>query len=480
MATKSVAKNYIYDLIYRILSIITPLVTAPYISRVIGAAGIGDYSYTQSICSYFTLAAILGSNVYGQREIAFCTDDRAKRSKAFEEIMCIRVTTILISTIAYLFLCSNTTGTLQILFLLQTVDIVGLIFDVTWLMQGVEEFKILMYRNIIVKLLSVAAIFVFVRTKQDLYLYVFLTSLAVVIGNITIWPQIKKYVDWVPLKQLSLKRHVLPILSLFLPTIALRLYDAFDKTMLGMITGSSVENGFYEQALKIITMAITIVTSLGNVMSPRMAFLFSQDNKEKVKEYLYNSFEVVAVLALPISAGIAAVSGNLIPWFLGAGYEKDIMLLRYFAIICVAMGIKNVIGLQYLVATKRQNLYTVSILAGLVLNVILNAFLIPHYASLGAVVASVISEYFIVAIQFGMIWKEIDFRMIVKSFLGKIFAAAVMGTAVYLIAMKLPASIIYTCLLVAIGAVIYFAVLMIIRDKSLAKVKDMILRKLKK
>ena len=474
MASKSLVRNYIYDLLYRIIYIISPLITAPYISRVIGAEGIGDYSYTQSVCSYFALSAILGTNVYGQREIAFCCEHKDNRSKVFWEIFFIRMSGILISTGLYLGICIRASGTLQMLFLIQTVDIFGLIFDITWLLQGVEEFGILLYRNVVIKILSIVSIFVFVKSQQDLYLYVLLTSAAVILGNLSVWPQLHKYVAWVSPDHLDLKRHLAPACSLFLPAIALRLYDAFDKTMLGLLVGSSTENGFYEQALKIITIAITAVTSLGNVMSPRMAALYSQNDKEKLLSCFYGSVEVVWVLALPVSAGTAAISGILIPWFLGEGYDQVIALLRNFSLICVAMGLKNVIGLQYLVPTKRQDEYTRSILAGLVVNIMLNGILIPYFHAQGAVTASVISEYFIVLAQLYMIRKDIQIGKIMELIQWKLMAALMMGGAVFTLSWKLAPTILHTVFLIIVGGILYFGLLLLWKDTSIIKLKDMI------
>lgn len=473
MASKSLAKNYVYDLLYRVIYIVSPLVTAPYISRVIGAGGIGDYSYTQSVCSYFALAAILGTNVYGQREIAFCCEDKEKRSQVFWEIFFIRMAGILISTGLYLVICLQASETLIVLFFIQAVDILGLVFDITWLLQGVEEFGVLLCRNIIIKVLSIFSIFLFVKTSQDLYTYVLLTSIAVILGNSSLWPQLRRYVCFVPFRRLKLKRHLMPALSLFLPTIALRLYDAFDKTMLGVLAGSSCENGFYEQALKIITIAITVVTSLGNVMSPRMAALYSQKDREKLLSYVYGSFEVVWILALPVSAGIAAISGNLVPWFLGEGYDQVIILLKCFSLICVAMGMKNVLGLQYLVATQRQNEYTKSILAGLAVNIFLNAILIPLSHALGAVIASVVSEYLIVLIQLYLVRREVKIKKILKLIQWKLAAALVMGGTVYVLAMQLAPTILHTVILIITGGLIYFSLLYLLRDASLAKLKEL-------
>ena len=479
MKTKSIAKNFFYDLFYRILTLIIPLITAPYISRVIGAEGIGNYSYTQSICSYFTLFAVLGSNVYGQREIAFRREDDTARTKAFWEIMVIRTIFILLSALCYSTVIIQSTGVIRVLFLIQMVDIVGLLFDITWLIQGVEDFGLIFYRNLIIKGLSVASIFLFVKTEQDLYLYVLLTSLAVIIGNISLWLQLRKYIVKIKVKELHPRKHLGPILALFLPTIALRLYDVLGKTLLGYIGKDAEENGYYEQALKIVTMAITIVTSLGNVMSPRMAYLHVQKDTEQLKKYFDISFDVVMILALPISVGLLTVADNLVPWFFGMDFLKVATLLKYISVICVAMGLKNLIGLQYLVSTNRQNSYTLSIVIGLIINVIISIILIPKYSSVGTVVASVISEYIIVAVQLYMIRKEISVWPLIKGSFSKIVACIGMGIVLWFVAGKLVSGIVNTCILVIIGAAVYGIILVVLRDKTVKYVFEKILCKIR-
>lgn len=480
---KSLTRNYIYDLTYRVLQIITPLITAPYIARVLGAEGIGAYSYTSSICGYFSLFAILGSDTYGQREIAFCGTDREKRSQTFWEIFFMRLAGILISGFVYYAFCLGTKAELRVLFLLQLLDFVGLIFDVAWLMQGVEEFGTLLFRNLIIKVSSIISLFAFVRKSEDLYIYVFLLSFSRIIGNVSVIPSLRKYIKKPHISVSLALRHIKPAVVLFFPTIALSIYNSFDKIMLGYLTDSSAQNGFYEQSLKIITLAITIVTSLGNVMAPRMALLYSEKNQEKLNYYLYSSFEIVWMLALPVSFGIAAVSSNLIPWFLGDGYEEVIILLVCFAPICAAMGLKSVIGLQYLIPIKQERKYTRSIIIGIVCNVLLNTCLIPRYQARGAVIASVIAEYLIVICQMLMIRKSVSILKIFRAIKFKLLAAALMGAAVYFAGRHLAPGILNTCILIGMGGGIYFGILLVFRDamlkRVLAKFRGRISRKIR-
>lgn len=477
---KSLTKNYIYDILYRIIYIVAPLITTPYISRIIGPTRIGEYSYTQSICIYFAFIAVLGSNIYGQREIAYCGDNKEKRSRVFWEILYIRIIGVLLSSFLYYIICIHPNGQYKVLFLIQILSIWGLLFDVTWLFQGMEKFDIIFFRNAMIKLVSIILIFALVKTREDFYLYVAISVLVVVIGNVSICPELIRYIEWLPLKDVKIKNHIIPIMELFLPTIALRLYDTFDKIMLGLFLGTADEIGYYEQTLKIITIITTFLISIGYVMSPKIASLYASHRKAELDYYINYSLEMSMTLALPLSMGIAAVSGNLVPWFFGSGYERVSLLLIGISPICISIGLKNLIGLQYLVPTQRQNQYTKSIFIGLVINILFNVILIPRYQALGAIVASIISEYVIVGVQFSMIKDEISILNILKLSKWKFTGALVMGIIVYCVSQCLTATVMNTLFLCALGSIVYFSFLLIINDSSIVKIKDQIKKKNRK
>ena len=461
----SVATNFSYNLIYQVIAIIVPIITTPYVSRILSPESIGAFSYTQSICSYFTFFSIIGTDIYGQREIAFCRDDKEKRSSVFWEIFFIRFIGVVICTIPYLMISFIADELKRELLLIQTISVIGNIFNIVYLLQGVENFKLLLLRNIIVKLISILSIFVFVKQESDLWIYVLISVSSVVVGNITLWFNLKKYVNFIPIHKLKYFRHIKPSFALFIPTIALRLYDVFDKTMMGYILNATTENGYYEQALKIITISITVVTSLGNVMLPRVASLFAANDKDQIKNHIYKSFDVVWLLSIPIAFGIIGVADNMVPWFFGAGYKKVALLLQFFAIICIPMGLKNVIGIQYLIPTKQQRKYTASIVAGLIINIILNLFMIPLFQAIGAIIASIISECCIVLIQSDMIKNQLSFIESVKSAPNKVIAAFVMLTALLVSSNYLASSVINTIVLTIGGMIVYVSVLLFLHDK---------------
>lgn len=271
---QSITKNYLYNLFYQILIIIVPLFTTPYLSRVLGAEAIGIYSYTLSIATYFILFGSLGVAMYGQREIAYVQDDKEKRSKIFFEIVIMRFITLGISLLLFYFsFCTQ--GDYRVYYKILILEIVANSLDISWFFQGLEEFKKTVIRNTVVKLVSIICIFTFVKSANDLSKYFLIYVLSTLIGNISMWMYLPKYLKKIRRKELKILKHVKPTAVLFIPQLATQAYTVLDKTMIGAMVADKSEVGFYEQAQKMVKLLLTIATSLGTVMVPRMASTFA-------------------------------------------------------------------------------------------------------------------------------------------------------------------------------------------------------------
>ena len=411
--TKSIKRNYLYNMIYQVLILILPLVTTPYLSRVLGAEGIGIYGYTYAIVTYFILFGSLGVALYGQREIAYAQDNPDKRMTTFIEIILFRFITIAISIVVYTIVFINGTS-YQDCYRILVIEIIAAAFDISWFFQGMEEFKRTVTRNVLVRICSVTCVFVLVKTKEDLGKFILIYSLADLIGNLSLWFYLPRYFKGAKIKNVTIARHVAPIMMLFIPQIANQVYKILDTTMIGKIIPDKSETGYYEQAQKVIRLLLTIVTSLGVVMIPRMANTFANNDEAKIRDYLKMSFRFVFFLSFPIMFGISSVAHYFVPVFFGVGYEKVIVLIRIICPILLLMGIGNVLGTQYLIPTKRQKEYTISVLCGIGVNFILNIILITRYASIGASVATVISELIVIAVQYLFVRNVISIRELLK------------------------------------------------------------------
>ena len=477
-AKKSIIKNYLYNLIYEILILIIPLVTTPYLSRVLAAENIGIFSYTLSIATYFVLFGSLGVAMYGKREIAYLQEDRKKRSSTFYEILLMRFITLGISLIIFYFTFAIK-GNYSMYFKILILEIIANAIDISWFFQGMEEFKKTVTRNIVVKIISTAFIFLLVKTKNDLIIYFIIYVLSNLLGNMSLWMYLPKYVDKIKFKNLSIVKHIKPTISLFIPQIAIQVYTVLDKTMLGRILGDMTEVGNYEQSQKIIKLSLTIVTSLGTVIIPRIANTFANNNKDEIKRYMEKVFNFVWALGIPIMLGIMAISYKFVPWFLGKGFDKSKILLIVGAPLIMAIGLNSATGMQYLIPTKKQNIFTKSVIIGAVFNFCANLILIPIIKSVGAIVASVLAETIILFVQLIYIRKDFSLKLIYEKCPKYIFSGIVMLIITILVGHFLEASILTTFIQIGIGVITYFTLLIILKDELIYSLLNKYIKKAK-
>lgn len=479
MNKKSIAKNYIYNVSYQILAIILPLITTPYLSRVLGAEKIGIYSYTLSITTYFILFGSLGVAMYGQREIAYVQNNLAKRSKIFFEIFFMRCITLSISLfVFYLTFCVN--GQYSLYYKILVLEIIANMIDISWYFQGLEEFKKTVTRNIIVKIISVACIFLLVREQSDLDKYFIIYVLSTFLGNGSLWFYLPKFVTRVKMKELEVAKHIKSTIVLFIPQIAIQIYTVLDKTMIGVIISDKTEVGYYEQAQKVIKLLLTLATSLGTVMIPRISATYSNGNINKVKEYMNKSFMFIMMLACPLMFGLMSIATKFVPVFFGAGYDKVVPLLCIISPIIIFIGLSNVIGMQYLLPTKQQNKFTLSVIIGALVNFILNFILIKHYKAIGASIATVMAEFAVTTVQFILVRKEIKFTDTLRLSYKYIYASMVMFICSIIVGDFIINNLLSIIVQVIVSVSVYFFVLILVKDKLILEAIYKINSKIKK
>ena len=476
---KSIAKNYIYNLTYQILIVVLPLITTPYISRVLGAENIGIYSYTISITTYFILLGSLGIAMYGQREIAYLQEKPEQYTKTFWEIVIVRFITMSISMLVFYFTFVQG-NQYQVYYAILLLELLANCIDISWFFQGLEEFKKTILRNIVVKIISIICIFIFVKTKDDLAKYVWIYVLSILIGNASLWAYLPKFLKKINIKELNIIKHIKPTIGLFIPQIATKVYTVLDKVMIGVIITDKAEVGYYEQSQNIIKMLLTIVTSLGTVMVSRMANTFINGEKTKLLEYMKRSFNFVFLIAFPIMFGVIAVSKYFVPIFFGDGYEKVSVLMNIISPILLAIGLSNVIGTQYLLQTKRQKEFTISVVVGAIVNFSINMLLIKNYASIGASIGTVIAESCVTIIQFIYIKKEINIIDIFKLSIKYVISSLIMFIACIFIGMAVSKGTLSIILQVGIGGLIYGICLLVLKDEFVYSIIKSIKEKFKK
>ena len=471
MKNGKLVKNFIYNTLYQMLVIIAPLITTPYISRVLGVTNIGIYQYSQSIANYFVLIGAVGTTLYGQREIAYLQDKPKERSAAFWEIEIFRIAATLFCAIIYsVIFCFH--GTYSKIYAILTLEVIATAFDISWLYMGMENFKITVIRNTIIKLTDIICVFLFVKGPEDLGLYTLCVTAPLFIGNISLWFSLGKYLvkTGLTLKTLisSIKNRLKPILVLFLPQVAMDVYLLLDKTMIGIFGSNIDEVGYYSQGQKIVKIVLLLVTSLGTVMLPTMSSLFVKGDHEGIKKSIITAFRFIYMLSYALLFGLCAVASRFVPIFFGKGYDPVINLIIIISPILVIIATSNVIGKQYLLPTNQQNAFTISILAGAGVNFILNMILIHFWDAIGASIATVIAELTVALVQCWYVRDQLPLKKCFMSGIRYAVYGAIMFVVVRKVGDMLPsASVKALLVMIAAGVVVYAGELVVTRDPML-------------
>ncbi len=398
---RSLKKNFILNLIVQILNVIVPLITAPYLARVLHEEGNGIYSYSYSIITYFILLANLGINIYGQREIARCRNDQDSLNRTFTELVVLKIITTSFSTLV-LFTITNTIGwgnDYSIIIQILGVQVLGSILDINYLYQGVEDFKSIAIRQIIFKVISVLCIFIFVKKESDVWIYALCISLSIVGANFLMWPRAFLITKFVKIKFKNIFKHFVPALLIFLPTLAITVYSVFDKTMIGILSSNpKYDNGCYEQAYKINSVALVFVTVISPILIPRNSHDYSIGDYDSFNYHINFAIKYVFLISLPMIFGFFVLSDNLSSWFLGDGFDTVALMLRIMSVRFLFSGLTVVFSEQIFIAIGKEKLTLIATIFGAIFNLVLNYFFIKLWGAVGASITTAISEFVVMIV----------------------------------------------------------------------------------
>lgn len=464
----SIKLNYIYSILYQILSIVVPIFTIPYVSRIFGAEGLGIYSYTCSIAQYFTLFAMLGLNNYGVRAIAEVRDNKEKLNNVFSEIFCMQLlisTIVLVLYCVFVFLCKDT---YRFYFIILSIQVVSALFDVNWYFWGVEKFKITVVRNSIIKLLSLVAIFTLIKSEDDLWIYLLIHVLSIFLTSVVLWPNLLKTVRIIKPTWKSVIKHIKPNLVLFIPVVAISVYKYMDKIMLGNF--SIEEAGYYENVEKILTVALGIVTALGTVMLPRMSNLVAHNDLKQAYSYISKSMEFVIFISFGLTCGMIAVAPSFVPLYFGPGFERSIVVMQTLSITAIITSWANVIRTQFLIPFKKDRVYVYSVILGAVVNFIFNVFFIPIYGAMGAVFGTIAAEFSVAFVQTIAVKRELHSRSMLLNSIPYLIAGIFMVLSVRFIDSMVKGMLLTFVTDVLVGMIVYAAIIIVFKFKSIKNV----------
>lgn len=474
-----VIKNYLYNAGYQILNMIIPLITVPYISRVLGAHDVGINEYTNSWVTFFFLMGQMGITLYGNREVAYHRDDLYKRSQTFWGVEALQLLTVSSAFVLYLVAVLLFSTTFKEFFLLQEIWIIATGVDISWYFMGLEEFRITVVRNTLVKIASLILIFTVVKTSNDLGKYILILGASQLVGNLTLWPYLRGNIVWVSIKKWHPFKHFYPSLLLFIPTITTQVYLVLNRLMLGRMS-TQADLGNFGQADKIVKFVLAVVTATGTVMLPHVANKFAKGDIKGVRNSLYSSFNFVSAIAIPMMFGLMAIAKKFGPWFLGREFVLAGSVIFLEAPIILLIAWSNVTGTQYLMPVNRVKEYTTSVTIGALSNVIFNFVLIGKYGANGAAIATVGSEFLVTASQLWMIHSTISRRKLFRETWKYLFCGMVMFIVVNRICSVINMTVANLILEVVVGAIIYLLGLILTKASILDEAQKLLKKRTSK
>ncbi len=473
---KSIKLNFIYNILLNLSSVIFPLITAPYVARVLEPDGVGLFNFANTYAGYFALFALLGIPIYGVREVSKLRDDKDKLSKFVSEMMSISlITTIGVSIIFLLTIAlSNQLHENNIIFILSGIVIYLTPLKIEWYYKGLEEFGFITFRSLVIKTASICCLFLFVHTKSDLMIYIILHVLSIVLADI--WNFVKMWNSGIhPYITLNgLKPHFKPLFYLLASSLAISIYTVLDTLMLGFLRDYS-EVGYYYNASNISKTFLLIVTSLSTVVIPRFSYYIKNNDMEEANILVNKSISVVLFIAFPLSVGIMCISPVFVPWFLGDQFQGATIPLMILSYLIIAIGLSNIAGIQIIVGMGLDKLFLISILFGSILNFILNCLLIPSIGAVGASIASVSAEFLITSVMLYFVYKYTPIRIKVWNDTINAFIGAILFIPAILLMPNISTSILYIISYTVLCVVLYLITQYVFHNQTLKLCQDSLL-----
>lgn len=478
---KSLKVNFIMNVLLTISSVIFPVVTFPYVSRVLGPDGTGKVAFATSVISYFAMFAQLGIPTYGIRACAKVRDDKEELARVTHEILMINALT---SVLVYIALGISLAAVPRLgqerdLIIIISLTIVFNAIGVEWLYRALEEYSYIAIRSIIFKLIALAAMFLLVREKQDYVIYGGITILAVSASNIMNFIRMSRMVGLRPVGGYNLRRHIRAVLIFFAMSCATTVYTNMDTVMLGFMK-SDEEVGYYNAAVKIKTLLVGVVTSLGTVLLPRASYYIEQGKREEFFAISRKAIHFVLLMALPLALFFVLYAREGVVLLSGQAYLPSVLPMQVMMPTLLLVGLTNIMGVQMLIPLGKEKYVLYSEVAGAVVNLVINALLIPRMASLGAAIGTLAAEVLVWVVQYSILrdgYKGIYAGMRYGLLL---FATLLGGAAGY--GVKLLGLSAFPALV--LGAVAFFGVygiaLLAAREPLLLEIKDILLSKLRK
>ena len=472
MGRTNLKTNFIFRLLYDVMSVILPFITMPYVSRVLGPDGCGVYSFTHANVTYFVLFAALGTSGYGIRTISRNRDKKEEYSKLFWEIEILTVVSSIVSLLGF-FIFFLLVEEYKSFYLILSILIVSSLLDISWFFTGLEQIGYMACVSVFVKILGAISIFVFVKSPDDLFKYFLINVLVQFLSNLSMWMFTRKFLVRVPFRKLRIFRHLKETLIFFIPTIAISIYTVLDKTLIGLITHETAQNAYYDNATQIMGGIKTVVyVSIGFVMGARTSYLFANNKFKEIKEKIDLSMNYIMFLAIGFGFGILGVANHFVPLFLGDKFTGAVFLLKLMTPLVAIIGISNCLGSLYYSPVGKRKTSAGFIIIGAITNLICNLLLIPRFGAAGATIGTIIAESVISSLYLIFCDNFFTFKQLISTCYRKLIAGVVMFVTVIFVGKWDFNIYLVTLCQILVGVITYIAMLIILRDPIIRISKD--------
>lgn len=480
MEKKSLLENSIYNVAYKLLNILFPLLSASYVSYALLASGVGKVASAQNIVQYFVIIAALGIPNYGVRETALVKKNSGELNRFFSELFIINFISTVLCCIAYYTLISSLTffENEKMLYMICGMSIFLNIINVDWFYQGIEQFKYIALRSFIVKICLLVLIFVLVKNKNDYVLYAFLSVLATTGNNIFNIKNLKKHGIKLKFFHLHFYKHLKPVMILLCTAISVELYTLLDTTMLTVMCAE--ENvGYYTNSMKIVKMLITAITGISGVLLPRLSMYQKEGKFDECGNIVSKVFSILLFVFLPCGIGIILVSSSLVTVLFGSSFTPAVVTLRIASLLIYVLGFSNLFGTQVLLTFNCEKKLLLCTIIGAVSNITMNLILIPIFEQNGAAIASVISELFVTVLAVHYSKKYISIQVDKRFLFSCIISTLIMALIVRFINQIVDSNVM--CLFVAVisGGIAYVVLNYVLKNPILIELMEIITKKIK-
>lgn len=457
---KNVAKNFFYQSLFQLLKILMPIITIPIVSEALGPHGVGIYNYTNSIAQYFVLVAGMGISIYANREIAIKYAKDKDISVLFWEIFIAKGTIAIITLLVYfgfIFFQSN-----RAFLFAQSLVIISVFFDVSWLFMGVEDFKKTSMSTLFVQIITFVLIILFIHSPSDVLLYTWIQCSGILIPQLLVMIFLKEYIHFESVRFKKSLKHFKGAFQFFIPQVAILLYTNLNKTLLGLLIGTSAV-GFYSNSVQLNGVFITLITTLDLVLLPRMSGLFAQNNEKEIVQLMDKTIHLQLFFSIPIMFGMIAVTDKLVPWFFGSKFLALTKIIPFLSILIVLIPLGMAISRQYLMPVGKINEYNKSVLIGAAISVVFNIILLPTIGFYGVVIANILSEFFVTFVRTRSFLTTTEFRFDAKRLLVYFGSGLAMCLITKLLTRNMNPSILTNLVQVAIAICIYFGLVTVFK-----------------